>query len=293
MPSRDSVEVDVDLELIQRHSVELIADVKAVFEKCGITLWLDQGTLLGAIRERAFITWADDIDLGVWRADLDAKPEIWDDLRKAGFLIFFLGRIQTVRIERRDRDIGWRSIDLHPYDKLGRKSVKYFSKPKRIHLKQSFRKIVRAIDAILESKNGPDLRYRYIKEYIDGMTRPKDRIGFMTIRSQNSPLLNRFIQIASWILPNRLLNQSKHMLIQIRDNLCIEPVCLETPSHFFQDLDQMNFLGVQVRIPSHVTEYLRFKYGDDWQTPTKEWVYYEDDGAIKGPDGMSNPARTG
>jgi phosphorylcholine metabolism protein LicD len=56
-------------------AIRNLTAVKEVFEKFGITLWLDFGTLLGAVREGRLIEWDLDIDLATW--DRDRKKILW------------------------------------------------------------------------------------------------------------------------------------------------------------------------------------------------------------------------
>lgn len=275
------MEIDIDLQLIRQHSVDLLNDIKAIFDKWGIVFWLDQGTLLGAFREKDFLALDDDIDLGVWKTDLDRNNQIWNDFRKAGFVVFFLKQIQTVRIERKKRVIGWRSVDIQCYDRIGNKAVKYFQKPKRLGLRKCLDNIIRAIDTICETKSGPDLRYKNIKMYIGDITQSSILINVPTPCSEVSALRKSVIQIVSYISPSRILCYFKHIVSQLKLYLCSEVIYLETPIHFFRGLKEIEFLGIRLRTPALARKYLRFKYGDDWETPRGGWIYYEHDGAIK------------
>ena len=44
---------------------QLMKDVHEIFTHCGVTYWIDSGTLLGSVRHQGIIPWDDDIDLCV------------------------------------------------------------------------------------------------------------------------------------------------------------------------------------------------------------------------------------
>jgi hypothetical protein len=37
---------------------------------------------------------------------------------------------------------------------------------------------------------------------------------------------------------------------------------------------------MKFRVPAETEEYLSYRYGKDWRTPKKDYIFYEDDGAI-------------
>ena len=270
----------LDFELIERQSINLLTEVMDIFGRNGIKTWIDQGTLLGAVREKKFLDWEDDIDVGVWKDDIEKTRGIWNELRKAGFLVFFQRRIKTVRIERKERILGWRSVDLHPYKVSGSTAIKYFGKPKHPRIRSSFGSVTGLIDTIHESKFGPDLRYKVIKEILDTDHQTSFQIGEPILLSRHGKFGATFARALGRVSSDKMLAASKNLVVQAREQLCIDPIVLETPVSYFKELANLEFLGANVLAPSPAETYLSFKYGEDWQTPKKEWVFYEEDGAI-------------
>jgi len=59
---------------------ELLFDVDKIFKKYSITYWLDCGTLLGAVRDKDFITWdKNDIDIGIYEP-IFLNYKLWEQI---------------------------------------------------------------------------------------------------------------------------------------------------------------------------------------------------------------------
>ena len=67
---------DPQLRKIQESSLEILKDVTKVCDENNLTYYLCGGTLLGAIREKGFIPWDDDIDIAMPRKDYERLIEI-------------------------------------------------------------------------------------------------------------------------------------------------------------------------------------------------------------------------
>lgn len=58
---------------------EFLFDMDDVFKKHNITYWLDCGTLLGAVRDKDFIEWDDDLDLATYTPIFLNYP-LWEQI---------------------------------------------------------------------------------------------------------------------------------------------------------------------------------------------------------------------
>jgi len=67
---------------------EIMKNFKSITEKAGISLYLANGVLLGAVREKDFISWDDDVDMDVLIEELEPKYEmIKEQLISLGYIV--------------------------------------------------------------------------------------------------------------------------------------------------------------------------------------------------------------
>jgi len=82
-------------------AVKVLREVKICLDEAGVEYWLDQGTLLGAVRDGDFIPWDNDIDIGTIHSEFDKIVQTLSELRKRGFSF----RISDFVISVRKNDI--------------------------------------------------------------------------------------------------------------------------------------------------------------------------------------------
>ena len=102
---------------------QVLFEIDDIFKKYGIVYWLDCGTLLGAIREKDFITWdINDIDIGMYRF-LPLEYELWcnflKDLASKGIkveIVWDNSVFSAKKIDGKKRMI----IDVHTFKRRGK-----------------------------------------------------------------------------------------------------------------------------------------------------------------------------
>lgn len=71
---------------------EYLLKVKDIFDRREIQFWLTGGTLLGAVRDRRFIPWDTDIDLGVYERDAERILPAIEDMEECGLKVIRTNR---------------------------------------------------------------------------------------------------------------------------------------------------------------------------------------------------------
>src|SRR3989344_3817304 len=76
----------------KQKAIHALKDITKILNRYNIPLWLDCGTLLGAVRENRIIPWDDDVDLGVFIDKINKKTikkTLAKQLEKKGFIVHF------------------------------------------------------------------------------------------------------------------------------------------------------------------------------------------------------------
>ncbi|MFX0052910.1 MAG: LicD family protein [Candidatus Hermodarchaeota archaeon] len=222
--------------------IENLREVKEVFEKHDVVFWLDQGTLLGAIRDGKLIEWDLDVDLGTWYKNVTQITSSFAEFKKRGFNVVLNKKQAVMTIQKLDCN-----INVVLYREKGNFAW-------MVWILTGEKKIRNILKRCLNVSN---LRMYAKKE---GTFARKSKY----FSSLLPFILKGLITDIAWLLLHRFG--------------CIVPVVI--PKRYFEELSTMQFYGIEFKIPSDFEKHLVYKYGPDWKIPNKKWVYYRDDGAI-------------
>ncbi len=221
--------------------------VKMVLDEEGVDFWLDCGTLLGAVRDGKIIPWDNDIDLGAWRKDFDRIDQAIQRLQNEIYTVHHPEEVKII--------CGYSQVNITLYRLKDDEATRSF-----VVEDNYFSGFVFSISKLLEDE--------------------KNAISV----SENIPIsfTNALGTIFSKI-PSKIRSELAFVLKNLHE-MCSSKVIVSVPSKYFTDLSKIEFYGMEFSAPSPIEEYLKFRYGDDWRTPKKDYVYYEDDQSIKEED---------
>ena len=70
--------ISAEMKKVWAVEIELLKKLLNVCENNHLRVWAEGGTLLGAVREKGYIPWDDDIDMAMPRKDYDILRNIAD-----------------------------------------------------------------------------------------------------------------------------------------------------------------------------------------------------------------------
>ena len=122
--------MDYDIRELQLEQLTILDELKRVCKQNNIKFYLAYGTCLGALRHQGFIPWDDDIDVLMYKEDIDKLVACSDQIGEDFFLqsyetdpgylhtIYRLRKNNTACVEKDDMDMDCHHgiyIDIYPF----------------------------------------------------------------------------------------------------------------------------------------------------------------------------------
>lgn len=234
----------------EKNAISVLKEVNLVFKKHKVVYWLDSGTLLGAVRDKKFIPWDNDIDLGIWADDLlmiKKNKVLFKDFSKRRFQIYLL----------EDKLI------------LEKKGILVNISIFQLKGKKAFREMV-------ITKGKPGLPFKALWWVLSVKYYNKTRsFGAGTF-------IKHFLLFFASVFSLKTKSRWTNSLSKIAHYFYCKEVVWSNPAHFFRKLSYVNFYGEKFYAPAELDKYLVFRYGSDWHIVKKSWATWKSDGAVEG-----------
>jgi len=226
--------------------IKLIFEIKTSFEDKSIKYWLDEGTLLGVVRDGDLIEGDHDFDFSVEFADISNIIEICEILKNKGYNVKYQGGLPYVE------DM----IQVYLQDDY---------EMKNIHVDINIYYIANG-KAIRRDLNYPVGKYGKSLVFVAKILF-REQINYRKSNNLKKMFLLslipfRFRKILSYLC----------MDIYIKFGTSLWQV---VPKKYFDNFKEIELFDSVFLIPTDCENYLSYRYGVDWRTPNHNWVWRE------------------
>lgn len=282
----------INIDKQKESAIEHFSLIVNLFKEIKIDYWIEYGTMLGAVREKGFIPWDSEFDVGIWNDDyVIYKEEI---LKKVGELGFYVNTSSKDRIKLLHKDllIGAYTIDIHTYHLKGDTAFVSFNRRKATFYEKLYSllknfdnrqirvyPISRMIKTIL--KSGHEIPREFIFTKLNYGNRFLYTIEFdnhiVKEKNPNYSLLSSLFKTSSKVLVSILPRKILYSFVDYlkKKNApenTIHAKIQAIPSHFYLNLAPLPFENTYLNGPAEGVKYVENIYGKEWYIGKPDWV---------------------
>ena len=241
--------------IAEKYNQKTFSKIIYVLDNNKISWWIDQGSLLGIIRDKCFMPWDHDIDISAWNIEKVDKIKLLKLFLKEFAASYYDPLNDTIKIilyDKEKKEKWW--YDISFYNKENNEATKYweYAQEKKIICKT--------------------LVFLATSFFLKNKTPSASKVAKIILI-----LLLPLIDLSSKLHLNSKLG---FILFNFIDKFFAKYVLVKTPISFFNSIIKIDYKSLLINVPSESEKYLKFKYGNNWKIPNKKWNYLKEDGSI-------------
>ncbi len=282
----------VDVDRQKKSAIQHFSLIVDLFKSKRIDYWIEYGTMLGAVREKGFIPWDSEFDIGIWNRDYVLyKSDLLEKFDEFGFHVNTSSK-DRIKLVHRELLIGAYTIDIHTYHLKGEIAFVSFNRRKLSALERFYaflrnfdKREVRVypissmIKTILKSGNQIPEHFFFTKfNYANKISYIIEYNDKVIEEVTPSPSLFQYLlkKIFSFLvmklpasLVSYLVDFFKNILkSENRQYTKVQAI----PSRFYLNLTEYLFEDTYLSGPAKGVEYVECIYGDEWQIGKPNWI---------------------
>lgn len=231
-------------------SMKLLTTVKKLFEEHEIKFWMMFGTLLGFVRDKDFIEWDYDIDIGAWYSDYEKIIALKEDFIKAGYeMELQKGKYSVITIRT-----------PAPPGKVNEDALARQGEGIELDIIFWIKDKDRTVSVLYKNTN-------VFAKIFDGLGRALNQDYYFRRATRFSPEIRKRIEHFVTRLPRGLYNFLSEIIHSLHLFTTIKLIMPE----MYGKLDHITIKGHEFAIPSNWEQYLELAYGKTWRTPNRDW----------------------
>lgn len=233
-----------DLRFVQLIGKYLLESLKKICDSCGVKFFLQEGTLLGAVRHGGFVPWDDDVDVGMMRGDFQKLCDFVKESTefKIEITYNFRSKCRMSKFMSVREDIPF-FVDIFLYDTYRGENVK-----------EAWEEIQRVRKVCIE-----DLYVRNINNF-------SQVYNDVPIRNEKDLQIGETIYSEYLSMLNPVSEEDNFVYWAI-ENYQISPQNRVYEIKKFFPLSTMYFEGTEYYVPGNTEECLKRRYGDYLSVP--------------------------